>query len=285
MGFGRPRHWGTIGSVVGIPPTFHFKLSVYHIHYTHAIPFSTHENNLIVWGVCIEAAHGVGTTADHTAQLFLHCLAHTATAEQSRLPLRRLNCPLALSYLGLMSEPSWSALERGNPPPRRKACSACIKAKRRCTLGSPACLRCIQRKIECNYPDASKHRPIRGSNHAPDPSDAVDFSVPLEILPRETGSLTPPSWGSTSCTLTTPPVFASDQEDLEAQTRETSAAISGLSPNDAIQDVISGVIEARLRYAIKELRAAVTQMALEYATPWSHPRLYEHAMPRTMQGG
>jgi hypothetical protein len=46
---------------------------------------------------------------------------------------------------------SLSAIERANPPPRRKSCQACIKAKRRCNLGQPACLRCTQRLLECRY--------------------------------------------------------------------------------------------------------------------------------------
>ena len=31
-------------------------------------------------------------------------------------------------------------------------CAACIKAKRRCDLHQPSCLRCTQRKIDCSYP-------------------------------------------------------------------------------------------------------------------------------------
>lgn len=46
---------------------------------------------------------------------------------------------------------SLSAIERANPPPRRKSCQACIKAKRRCDLGQPACIRCTQRLLECQY--------------------------------------------------------------------------------------------------------------------------------------
>ncbi|TLD15587.1 uncharacterized protein PgNI_01363 [Pyricularia grisea] len=46
--------------------------------------------------------------------------------------------------------PSKSAVERDNPPPRRKACQGCIKAKRRCDLGFPTCLR----QIGCHYDSA-----------------------------------------------------------------------------------------------------------------------------------
>jgi hypothetical protein len=50
---------------------------------------------------------------------------------------------------------SLSTAERANPPPRRKSCLACIKAKRRCDARRPSCLRCCQRNIPCNYPSTS----------------------------------------------------------------------------------------------------------------------------------
>ncbi|KLU91017.1 hypothetical protein MAPG_09542 [Magnaporthiopsis poae ATCC 64411] len=50
---------------------------------------------------------------------------------------------------------SLSALERDNPPPRRKSCAACIKSKRRCDVGFPTCQRCLHRQIECVYELAS----------------------------------------------------------------------------------------------------------------------------------
>lgn len=60
---------------------------------------------------------------------------------------------------------SLSAIERANPPPRRKSCQACIKAKRRCDLGQPACLRCTQRLLECRYdPNVSARRDCAAAN-------------------------------------------------------------------------------------------------------------------------
>lgn len=53
--------------------------------------------------------------------------------------------------------PSRSRLERDDPPPRRKSCHACVKAKRRCDQGQPACTRCTQRSIACHY----RSRPAR----------------------------------------------------------------------------------------------------------------------------
>ncbi|KAK9354677.1 hypothetical protein V1523DRAFT_126301 [Lipomyces doorenjongii] len=55
---------------------------------------------------------------------------------------------------------SLSAVERGNPPPRRKSCLQCIKSKRRCDLGNPTSTRCRQRLIECSYPSRSDRNTI-----------------------------------------------------------------------------------------------------------------------------
>ncbi|KAK3324041.1 hypothetical protein B0T19DRAFT_427564 [Cercophora scortea] len=63
---------------------------------------------------------------------------------------------------------SLSAVERGNPPPRRKSCAGCIKAKRRCTLELPVCQRCAQRKIDCRYPSIGiAKRPAPGTIATP----------------------------------------------------------------------------------------------------------------------
>lgn len=52
-----------------------------------------------------------------------------------------------------------SARERDNPPPRRKSCSACIKAKRRCEYaGAPACMRCAQRNVPCDFSPAQQQQ-------------------------------------------------------------------------------------------------------------------------------
>lgn len=47
------------------------------------------------------------------------------------------------------------------PPPRRKSCGACIKAKRRCDLQRPFCGRCSSKNILCDYGEArSRQRSV-----------------------------------------------------------------------------------------------------------------------------
>ena len=97
-----------------------------------------------------------------------------------------------------MSPPSWSAVERGNPPPRRKACAACIKAKRRCTQESPVCLRCCQRGLECKYPSAlplpAKRRPLQDT---PSHHQAPQLHMALGVV-ASSSSTTTTSSGSDS---------------------------------------------------------------------------------------
>ncbi|KAI1361357.1 hypothetical protein F5Y08DRAFT_314936 [Xylaria arbuscula] len=72
--------------------------------------------------------------------------------------------------------PSLSSIERGNPPPRRKSCAACIKAKRRCDLHQPSCLRCTQRRIECSYPVPAGTHPKRRGIETPSSSSHSETS-------------------------------------------------------------------------------------------------------------
>ncbi|KAK4188721.1 hypothetical protein QBC35DRAFT_495403 [Podospora australis] len=80
--------------------------------------------------------------------------------------------------------PSKSAVERNNPPPRRKACAACIKAKRRCTQEYPVCQRCSQRDLDCKYPVGRvPKRPQPASNHSSTPTSVLAFSG--DLLPPD----------------------------------------------------------------------------------------------------
>ncbi|KAH8911161.1 hypothetical protein BR93DRAFT_964975 [Coniochaeta sp. PMI_546] len=85
---------------------------------------------------------------------------------------------------------SLSAIERANPPPRRKSCQACIKAKRRCDLGQPACLRCTQRLLECQYSSAvSAARRINAANTGKQrPLAAGSMSTPPSALQKREGT-------------------------------------------------------------------------------------------------
>lgn len=97
--------------------------------------------------------------------------------------------------------PPLSRLERGDPPPRRKSCLACVKSKRRCDQRFPACLRCAQRKISCDYPSQTartrspRPQPQRDSNtlSAPKQTRAGDGVDPETIAAGYVSTSTSPN--------------------------------------------------------------------------------------------
>lgn len=211
---------------------------------------------------------------------------------------------------------SLSAVERRNPPPRRKSCETCTRAKRRCDLGTPTCLRCSQRKLACVYPQA----PV-GRRRAPTlpaispPVDPPSNDTSTEPLVRSNRSLElgvmsgcPASplqhldhsspdldlgWGRVC------PVFEIAEDGGNQDWSWTTAADaappaaglvpcadSRLSPSGWVDDmdVVSVLVSHRFQYAIDEMVRAPKRMVFENQTPWCHPQTYAEAMPRSMQG-
>lgn len=209
---------------------------------------------------------------------------------------------------------SWSAVERGNPPPRRKSCAACIKAKRRCTLDSPSCLRCTQRLIECRYPDtpaAPKRRPPRSRfvvekdafpTPAPshlvhlDPSPDDPLAIPdvsleyLAIAPDpvvfEVDTTTPdffhhppqdPAAADPNRIYHALPIIT-PRHDPPPRTPPTTVA-TRLDLNPVLHAITS-----RLQFSMDKIFSSINQMVLECGTPWCHPSIYQNFMPKVVEG-
>ncbi|KAK0672567.1 hypothetical protein QBC41DRAFT_380540 [Cercophora samala] len=221
--------------------------------------------------------------------------------------------------------PSISAIERNNPPPRRKSCAACIKAKRRCTQESPACQRCTQRTLVCQYPEGRVSKrplppktPATPSRSSTGPPSALPTPGPLWDLSAWEHS-------STSCEsleLVDPhailldasdtlnlftfdnldPVFGEpsihiDEPAVLSDTMSTAVSDFGTATTRIINDLVipgpparlpqtaavAWAFKNRLNFALDKIRDAPRQMVCENQTPWSHPCLYEHHMPQSMQ--
>ncbi|KAH8662458.1 hypothetical protein BX600DRAFT_551219 [Xylariales sp. PMI_506] len=210
---------------------------------------------------------------------------------------------------------SKSAIERGNPPARRKACGACIKGKRRCDLQRPSCLRCAQRRLPCVYP------PGRATPHSPpesisddsasgalvqDPDDLFQFSVdndvsllpeaPLEALGLSGSTLIFPDADYLSQPFSDSGFILADGQESSDLLNTMSNEAATLQPDEILirslvphskpiitKESRNTAINTRLRYAIDELNAAPRRMVMENNTPWCHPLLYQEQMPRCMQ--
>ncbi|CAP71601.1 uncharacterized protein PODANS_6_520 [Podospora anserina S mat+] len=220
---------------------------------------------------------------------------------------------------------SISAVERNNPPPRRKSCSACIKAKRRCTQETPACQRCTQRSLACQYPEGRvSKRPLPASTPSNNPSHSL--TGPPSALPTPGSSWDFAVWEN-------PSAYPESQEPVNAHsilldgadaldlfnfnTVDPTLGDLGVAANDSAQiprEMAAGVpddmgtnriiydlvipgppaalpqtaavawaFKNRLNFALDKIRDAPRRMVCENQTPWSHPCLYEHSMPQSMQ--
>lgn len=208
--------------------------------------------------------------------------------------------------------PSISAIERGNPPPRRKSCAACIKAKRRCSQTEPTCLRCSQRRIPCRYL-SERPQPERRQTLAElqDPiiplesSELIPFASSLVIMNDDHFAISEMTSDCQDSQVSNdfwkpfiPESFimsneASISSDALLSTRQNSTdqppldlvASSHRLHTAAPQslDQISVAIRTRMQYAIDEIFAAPRRTVLEGGNPWSHSQLYRDAMPRSMQ--
>ncbi|KAL0775827.1 hypothetical protein CaCOL14_007114 [Colletotrichum acutatum] len=203
-----------------------------------------------------------------------------------------------------------SFFERANPPPRRKTCTACIKAKRRCDHGQPACLRCSRRNIACDYSappipirsKASGHdlvartpkprRQQRPSSIAPSPAPLLDdnagsstslipWSQNPNLLPLDMGDLGDVNFDLAFDELITTDAFLEGPLIAPSLTPKPDDML--VLSYDSAPGSLESVIANRLQYALDEIKKVPTTVVMENQAPWSHPYLYRAHMPRDMQ--
>jgi hypothetical protein len=203
---------------------------------------------------------------------------------------RRLRPPLGPMSL--------SARERQNPPPRRKSCSACIKAKRRCDTALPSCLRCSQRRITCVYPartgapqleqfllDQDMLSSLDSMDTTALPAVAEKSTAPrllsFEDAPRPDDSLTVLLADADPPFIDVVPFLELDASTPMELIHETS----WLDRRDETRTgIVADIIAKRLRYAMDQMRNAPHMFVSENRTPWCHSQLYADEMPRCIRG-
>ena len=204
--------------------------------------------------------------------------------------------------------------ESEDPPPRRKSCIACGKAKRRCNLTLPACHRCSERKLECRYPSKAvvirrtfrakstrnktpaaqtscSELPLALSTWSPltSPSSHPDVAVSFLGAPEDPETTSAPNFGLLDYMIDNDddPIDEILRTTGDSLSRQQSLALPSPSllvfgSGDVI-DPFTFSVAKRLQYAIDEITRAPQNMALENQTPWCHPLLYRDCMPRTIQ--
>ncbi|KXH52660.1 hypothetical protein CSAL01_13088 [Colletotrichum salicis] len=204
-----------------------------------------------------------------------------------------------------------SFFERANPPPRRKTCIACIKAKRRCDHGQPACLRCSRRNIACDYfapPATSRSKGNAGdhvlrtqkSRRPQHPSSPTQVPAPLlddgagsdaslipwsqnpDLLPLDMGDLEDVNFDLAFDELITTDAFFERPLIAPCLTPRPDEML--VPSYDAPSGSLEALVASRLQYSLDEIKKVPTTVVMENQAPWSHPYLYRAHMPRDMQG-
>ncbi|KAG8671407.1 hypothetical protein FPOAC1_004654 [Fusarium poae] len=186
---------------------------------------------------------------------------------------------------------SLTARERRNPPTRRKSCAACTKAKRRCDFAMPACLRCSQRHIHCQYPSRVLREQPASSSEASVAAVSPDCLTTDDSSPQIVESLSSDApiiedfnaliSGLDACSGE-PGVLEFPLEDNTLKFVEQPWTLTAPSTKD-FSHVPERILN-RLQWAVDEIKRAPEKMVLENQTPWSHPLLYKDGMPRSLQG-
>ena len=145
---------------------------------------------------------------------------------------------------------------------RRKSCGECVKAKRKCGMELPRCMRCQKKDIACGYPN---------KNATPQHTLIPDLEFPwLDDLMRDSNML---PWTG----------VLQPQLDL--------SSVAHCAPyQDVPEYLIATEGPVRSTLARPETEAALHRFKTwpdkwlkEGKAPFIHPRLYTSGMPKTLQ--
>lgn len=202
---------------------------------------------------------------------------------------------------------SVTATERANPPPRRKSCAACTRAKRRCDLATPSCQRCVGRGLACHYPQR------RGP---PSPRDSLSLSATPELAPAvpdfSIDALMDDFWANEACAVDPLPLpeFAPAAEMPHGGSDASAGPVPPVPLNndgiviikddrrlvhlehghpDAFCTVdeigcIPQFLSERLDYIFEYLPSTPKELVDTLGTPWCHPAAFKDVTPAVFDG-
>ncbi|PSN72091.1 hypothetical protein BS50DRAFT_569647 [Corynespora cassiicola Philippines] len=165
-----------------------------------------------------------------------------------------------------------------NPQGRQKSCGECAKAKRKCDLGQPHCLRCTRQRLECTYPPLPPHAP---SETTPETSDSS--LLMFDVDNTQSGATTDVDVADFDLTAGLSSIDAlNDMLSATPHPQVPGLQLSTLAKSIS-WDYLSSFTKSRIEYPIQKLKEAPKSMVWENSTAWSHPKLYEEFMPRSIQ--
>ncbi|KAL1600434.1 hypothetical protein SLS60_006819 [Paraconiothyrium brasiliense] len=158
------------------------------------------------------------------------------------------------------------------PLSKRKSCSECVKAKRKCGMELPKCSRCAKKDITCAYPSKAMVAEL--------PIPELDFPWLDDLLrdpnvmPWE-GELQPQLEVASASSVNYSGGSASDIQHL------SRFASSGVESVDAPQR--SALARTEMEAALHRFKTWPEKWVKEGKAPFIHPRLYASDMPKALQ--
>ncbi|KAF2799544.1 hypothetical protein K505DRAFT_57899 [Melanomma pulvis-pyrius CBS 109.77] len=172
-----------------------------------------------------------------------------------------------------------------NSQGRQKSCSECAKAKRRCDLRQPSCLRCTRQDLTCLYPPApattgtpSSHSASMTLESVADDDNLFSFDAPSYPNGHDVELLDFDFCGGLGSIYS-----FDDQLNGDVGGSLSLSRLNYLPGKLFSASHITPYAQSRVEYSIEQLKAAPAMMVFKNQTPWCHPNLYEDYMPRSLQ--
>ncbi|KAM3086324.1 hypothetical protein ACMFMG_000460 [Clarireedia jacksonii] len=179
---------------------------------------------------------------------------------------------------------------------RRKACTCCVTAKRRCDLLLPACSRCTTRGLDCVYADNQQgrkstrvskdppidpaHKPESEPEYEPQDIGLIDADHSTAFMALESAEFRPSqadfAWGH-SASRDSPPSVTTETlpipVDLSSLGRPPIPLFA--SPYGSIQFPIQEELDPlHVPYLAAQIESFISTFALQSYTPFIHPLTY-----------
>ncbi|KAH6616693.1 hypothetical protein C7974DRAFT_50364 [Boeremia exigua] len=180
---------------------------------------------------------------------------------------------------------------------RQKACTECVKAKRRCDVERPRCARCSQHSLLCTYPRphdsllassgvgvtqsvaiTTAMTPLQDAGATISTFDhealgfpaalnehLLDFDIPIDVIPEN-----PLDQPSDTCPGEGHHIAI---HGLLSPTKPMAWPWTNIAPSS----------RSRVDYAIEQIKLAPHMMVANNSTLWCHAMFYDEDMPRSMQ--
>jgi len=166
-------------------------------------------------------------------------------------------------------------MSQEKPSARRKACDACVRAKRRCDLLYP-CKRCVEKNIDCVYQNIVV--PPVGSTftHASDTFPDPFANVPVSTSNTEDGL----DWLLPLMTMNSS-VPGIDQSSLSNVAQQSDVAFTTPPMSDEMQDILDQMSKVattldseRVIFGTRQLRTYPEMLVTKGRAPFIHHHLY-----------